>query len=65
MDGDNQIKDNDEKEEKDIYDEDSDSDEKRKEQMDQVDYGFKEKAYVLPQDDCFTKMFQDIKADSG
>lgn len=25
-----------------------------------MDYGFKEKAYVLPQDDCFTKLFNDL-----
>lgn len=31
----------------------------------QVDYGFKEKAYVLPQDDCFTKLFKDIDNADG
>lgn len=35
------------------------------EQLGQVDYGFKEKAYVLPQDDCFSKMFNDIDNEAG
>jgi glucosamine 6-phosphate synthetase-like amidotransferase/phosphosugar isomerase protein len=33
--------------------------------MNNVDYGFKEKAYVLTQDDCFTKLFADIETENG
>ena len=33
--------------------------------MGQVDYGFKERAYVLPKDDCFAKLFTDIEQEDG
>ena len=33
--------------------------------MGQVDYGFRERAYVLPKDDCFAKFHSDIENDDG
>ena len=35
---------------------DSEDDELKKEQLSQMDYGYRERAIVLPEDDCFTKL---------
>jgi glucosamine 6-phosphate synthetase-like amidotransferase/phosphosugar isomerase protein len=35
---------------------DSEDDELKSEQLKQMDYGYREKAIVLPEDDCFTKL---------
>lgn len=35
---------------------DSEDDELRSEQLKKMDYGYRERAIVLPEDDCFTKL---------